>query len=95
MSPTCDMDLKEPCFPFTHTIDNLFHASPQDPMGILGKQWVPVAPPDHLENTPACTPKTRFKLLDDFAIAAYRAIQSLKIAVDHKNQIVQLLATGQ
>ena len=76
-------------------VDDLFHASPQDSMGIFGEQWIPVAPPDHLENTPACTPKTRLELLDNFAIASNGTIQSLKIAVDHKNQIVELLTAGQ
>src|SRR5262249_39779329 len=34
-------------------------------------------------------------LLDDLAIAAYRAVQPLEVAVDDEDQVVQVLASGQ
>ena len=59
------------------------------------KQRVPFAAPDHLDDVPARAAERRLKLLNNLTVAAYRPVEALKIAVDHKNQIVELLAGSQ
>ena len=41
------------------------------------------------------TGKQRFQFLDDFAVAADRTVQPLQVAVDHKDQVVQVFAGRQ
>ncbi len=36
----------------------------------------------------------RFIFLNDFAVAAHRAVEPLQIAVDDENQVIQFLAHG-
>ncbi len=67
------------------------HAVYQDPVGVLGEQGVPVAPPDHLDDVPAGTAEQGFQLLHDFAVAAYRAVETLQIAVHDEDQIIEFL----
>ena len=54
----------------------------------------PVAP-NHLDDVPAGAQERRFQFLDDAAVAAHRTVQPLQVAVDHENQVVELLARGQ
>ena len=64
----------------------------QGVMAVTGKQRVPVGSPQHLDDVPARAGEQRLELLDDLAIAAHRAVEPLQVAVDDKNQIVELLA---
>ncbi len=59
------------------------------------QQRVPVIAPDDLDHIPAGAAEQRLQLLDDLAVAANRAIQSLQVAVDDEDQVVQLFAGGQ
>jgi hypothetical protein len=72
-------------------VGHLLHPFDQQPLIVLGQQRVPVIAPDHLDGIPTGPAKGRLQLLDDFAVAAHRPVQALKVAVDHKNQVVQLL----
>jgi hypothetical protein len=60
--------------------------------GVAGKQAVPVAAPDQLDDVPARAAEQLFQLVDDAAIAAHRAVQALQVAVDDPDQVVQLFA---
>ena len=62
---------------------------------VTRKQAVPVAAPDQLDHMPACAGKQLLQLVNDAAVAAHRAVQSLQIAVDHPGQVVQPFACGQ
>ena len=73
------------------TIEDLVHALDEQARIILFKQMIPIIAPDHLDNIPACTPESCFQLLNDFAIAAHWAVQALQVAVDDKDQVVELL----
>ena len=53
------------------------------------QQRVPLAAPHHLDDVPARTAEERLQLLDDLAVAAYRAVQALQVAVDDERQVVQ------
>jgi hypothetical protein len=51
--------------------------------------------PQQLDHVPAGAAEFAFQFLDDLAVAAHRAVQALQVAVDHEDQVVQLLARGQ
>ena len=70
-------------------VDNLVHALLQDAVVVGLQQRIPVAAPDHLDNLPAGAAEHRFEFLDDFAVAAHRAVEPLQIAVDDEDQIVE------
>jgi len=59
------------------------------------QQLVPALAPDQFDDVPARATEFAFQLLDDLAVAAHRAVQALKVAVHHKDQVVQPLARGQ
>ena len=73
----------------------LFHALEEQAGSIEGQQAVPVGAPDHLDHVPAGPAEGRFQLVDDFSVAAHRAVQALQIAIDDEDQVVQLLAGSQ
>ncbi len=62
---------------------------------ILLEKRIPLPAPNHLDDIPSCTTENTFQLLDNLAIASDRAIQSLQITIDNKNQVIQLLSTCQ
>ena len=64
-------------------------------VGVAGKQAVPVAAPDELDDVPTRTSEQLFQLVNDAAIAPDRPIQALQIAVDHPHQVVELFPRGQ
>ena len=72
------------------TVTDLVHTLTQQAGFIFLQQRVPFTAPDNLEYVPAGTAKHALKFLDDFAIAAYRSIQALQVAVDHEDQVVEL-----
>jgi hypothetical protein len=76
-------------------IDGFFHPLEQQPGGIPGDQRVPAAAPDDLDHIPARPAEDALELLDDLAVAAHRAVQALQVAVDHEDEVVQLLPAGQ
>src|SRR5579863_10186217 len=68
-------------------VDRLREAAKQRVGPVAGKQRVPIRPPQDLDNVPARAVKERLELLDDLAVAAYRSVEALQIAVDDKGQI--------
>ena len=76
-------------------IDGFFHEALQLSVVILGKQVVPVRAPDHLYYFPACAAKHGLQFLDDFTVAAYRAVEALQVTVNDENQVIQRFARGQ
>ena len=74
------------------TVNGLFHDLAQLPRLILGQQRVPIRAPDDFDDVPACSAERRFKLLDNLAIATYRTVKALQVAVDDKNEIVEPFA---
>src|SRR5690606_5451429 len=69
-------------------IDRLFHDAAQNTFFVTLQERIPVATPDELDDIPAAATEVAFKLLNDLAIATYRAVQSLQVAVDDEDQIV-------
>ena len=75
-------------------VDDLVHALSQKARRIAGQQLVPVATPNHLDDVPARTAELAFEILNDLAVAADRAVEALEIAIDHPDEVVEVLAAG-
>src|SRR5262245_27442463 len=73
-------------------VDDLTHALDEHAIAIGGKKRIPVRAPDHLDHVPASTTEDGLEFLDDLAVAAHRAVESLEVAVDDEDQVVQLLS---
>ncbi len=76
-------------------IDGFIHQLTQLAGCIPLKQFVPAAAPKKLDDIPTRTTEVALKFLHDFAVAAYRAVKALQIAVHDKDQVIQTLAVGQ
>ena len=76
-------------------VDAFLHALQQQPIGVAHEQRLPVAAPDHLDHVPAGAAEIGLEFLDDLAVAAYRAVEPLQIAVDDKDQVVEPLASSE
>ena len=55
------------------------------------EQLIPSAAPNHLDDVPAGALEEGFQFLNDLAITADRAVQTLQVAVDDEGQVVQAL----
>src|SRR6266567_8188691 len=76
-------------------VDALLHALEEDAAGISGNELVPAGAPDDFEHVPARAAENALELLNDLAVAANGPVQALKIAVDDKNQVVEVLPPRQ
>jgi len=72
-------------------IDDFAHATHELAFRILPEERIPVASPDHLDDVPASAAEGCFQLLDDLAVTAYWAVESLQVAVDDEGEVVELL----
>ena len=77
------------------TVDALFHALSENAGDVGGQQLIPARAPQHLDDVPAGAAEIGFQFLHDLAVAAHRSVETLQIAIDHKHQIVEMLATAQ
>lgn len=73
----------------------LFHPLYQHPVFVRSEQRIPIRSPDNFDNIPSSAPKSRFQLLNDLAIASHRAIETLQVAVDYPDEIVQIFPACQ
>ena len=74
------------------TVHQLAHALDQQTFGVAIQNRVPFRAPQNFNHVPSCAAERRFQFLNDLPVAAHRPIQPLQIAIDHKNQIVELFA---
>ena len=56
---------------------------------------IPITSPDHFDTIPTGSSENRLQLLDDLAVASYRTIESLQVAVDDERQIIKLITSRQ
>src|ERR1700733_14018212 len=73
-------------------VDALLHHAAQQPLMVARQQRIPARAPQHLDDVPAGAEERRLELLDDLAVAAYRAIEALQVAVDDEDEIVESFA---
>lgn len=64
-------------------------------MFIPFKNLVPLAAPNKFYHVPAGSVKPAFQFLDDLAVSPDRTVKSLEIAVDNKDQVVELFPGGE
>src|SRR5262249_49194475 len=76
-------------------VDDLAHALHEQAAPVAGQQLVPVGAPDDLDAVPARAAEGGLQLLDDLAVAADGAVETLQVAVDDEDQVVEPLAGGQ
>ena len=73
-------------------VDDLAHPLGEQALVVDRQQRIPVASPQHLDDVPPGAAEDRFELLDDLPVAAHRTVETLEIAVDDEDQVVELLA---
>ena len=76
-------------------VDAVLHHLDQGAVDIGLQQRIPAAAPDDLDHVPAGAAEVGLELLDDLAVAADGPVEALEVAVDHPDEVVQLLAPGQ
>ena len=76
-------------------VQTFVHAVFQCVVGVACQQCVPAAAPNHFQYIPAGTAEVAFQFLDNFAVAANRAVQTLQVTVDDENQVIQTFACRQ
>ena len=84
----CGQCLKFAVHGFMQTFEN-------DVVGITCEQRIPVRTPHHLDHVPAGAAEQAFEFLNDRAIAAYRPVKALQIAVHDEDEVVEPLASGE
>ena len=52
-------------------------------------------PQMHFDDVPARAAENGFEFLNDLAVATHRTVETLQVAVDDEDQVVELLARGQ
>ena len=73
-------------------VEGLVHLLDEEAVHVAREQVVPLAAPDDLDHVPAGAAEGGLELLDDLAVAADRAVESLEVAVDHEGQVVEAFA---
>ncbi len=73
-------------------VDDLAHALDEQAVLVFLEQLIPFAAPQHLDHVPAGAAEARFELLDDLPVAADRTVETLEVAVDDEDQVVELFA---
>ena len=73
-------------------IDAFFHPLAQQTLVVACQQRIPARTPDDLDHIPTGAEKRRFQFLDNLAVTPDRSVESLQVAVDDKNQVVQFFA---
>src|SRR5450432_3730425 len=73
-------------------VHTFLHALEQQSSLVAFEQLVPFAAPDDLDDVPACATEKPFEFLDDFPVAAHRAVEPLQIAIDDPEQIIETFA---
>ena len=73
-------------------VDDLAEALREQTVGVFRLELVPVAAPDDLDDVPPGAAEDGLELLDDLAVAAHGAVETLEVAVDDEDQVVELLA---
>ena len=73
-------------------VDALVHQLAQDALVVRLEEGIPVRAPDHLEHVPARPAEVRLELLDDLPVPAHGTVETLQVAVDDEDEVVEALA---
>ncbi len=73
-------------------IKHFAHAFDEQAIRIAIEQRIPVAAPEDLDHVPTGAAESGFEFLHDLAIAANRTIETLQVAIDDEDQVVEIFA---
>src|SRR6202008_4897155 len=73
-------------------VADLAHAPDQQAIAIALDERVPITAPDDLDDIPARAAEDGFEFLNNLSVAAHRAVETLQVAVDDEDQVVETLA---
>src|SRR5258708_5560396 len=76
-------------------VDHFSQPLGEQAVDILFEERIPIASPKDFDDVPACAPEGCFEFLHDLPVATNRAVQTLQVAVDNKNQVVQVFARSE
>src|SRR5713101_2431552 len=76
-------------------VNDFAHTTDEQTFGVPFEDGIPIASPDDFDNVPTGAAKDGLEFLDDFSVAAHRPVETLQIAVDHEDKIVEVLASRQ
>ena len=76
-------------------VHHFAQALDQQAVGVAFEQGIPVASPENFDAVPAGAAERGFQFLNDFSVAANRAVQALQIAIDDENKIVEIFARSE
>ena len=76
-------------------IKRVHHQLAQSAVFVPRQKWVPTAAPQKLDNVPARATELAFEFLNDLAVAPNRAVQTLQVAVNHEDEVIQTFTRGQ
>ena len=77
------------------TVEGFVHQLDELAALVLLEQLVVVGAPQDLDDVPACAAEECLELLNDLAVTANGAVQTLQVAVDDEGQVVQVLVCSQ
>src|SRR5262245_46763016 len=77
------------------TIDGFVHPLLQQSFLIVSEERITESAPYDYDDIPTRTAKCAFELLNDLAVSANRSVETLQVAVDNENEIVEPLARRQ
>ena len=75
-------------------VDAFEHELAELALRVLGEQRVPAGTPQALDDVPARAAEVGLQLLHDLAVAAHRPVETLEVAIDDEDEVVELLASG-
>ena len=75
-------------------VNGFVHQLNQLTAGVFTQQLIPTTAPDNLDNVPASATEDAFQFVNDFAVTGDRAVQTLQVAVDDEDQVVQFFTGG-
>ena len=92
--------LSHVCAGFDHqllvfAVDQFAHALDEQAVGVARQNRIPLGAPQNLDDVPARAAERRFEFLNNLPVTAHRTIESLQVAVDDEDQIVELFARRQ
>ncbi len=70
-------------------VDRRVHLVDEHTVDVAREEVVPGRAPHDLDDVPAHAPEDRLELLDDLAVAAHRTVETLQVAVDDEDQVVE------
>ena len=76
------------------SVEGGVHLGDEDAVGVGGEQLVPLPAPDDLDHVPAGAPEQAFQLLHDLAVTAHGTVETLQVAVDDEDEVVESFPTG-